>query len=39
MQWLQYDESNYPILTSMGVSVLQLDMYTDPFAEGPSTPT
>lgn len=34
MQWLQYDESNYPILTSMGVSVLQLDMYTDPFAEG-----
>lgn len=34
MQWLQYDESNYPILTRMGVSVLQLDMYTDPFAEG-----
>lgn len=34
MQWLQYDESNYPILTSMGVSALQLDMYTDPFAEG-----
>lgn len=34
MQWLQYDESNYPILTSMGVSVLQLDMYTDPFAKG-----
>ena len=34
MQWLQYDESNYPILTSMGVSVPQLDMYTDPFAEG-----
>lgn len=34
MQWLQYDGSNYPILTSMGVSVLQLDMYTDPFAEG-----
>lgn len=34
MQWLQYDESNYPILTSMGVSVLQLDLYSDPFADG-----